>query len=305
MILTEKSLCVFIHFEKTGYIPRYVEMYVNELSIHFTEVIFVQNKREFHTNLPDFKKNVSLHFVANEGYDLGMFYKVFKTINHIDYKHIACINDSNILFKSLTSVISWSAKQKCDFWGLIDSYEKPWFSTHENTYHLQSHFVVFNEKAIALLPEFFEKINVDSIISEKDIKQLRRTVINEWEIGLTQYLILNGLKPASYVCSKSFSKEYSTGKAKNLTIRFFPQLIKSGYPLLKKKVIFGRTWKEKLRFQPSWESLLIKFGQNDWEISSMIEDLVRIGNGSVKKYNNSTLEWIRAAYQSMRGEKAA
>lgn len=305
MTLLEKSLCVFIHFEKTGYIPKYVEMYVNELSIHFTEVIFVQNKREFQLSLPHFEKNISIQFVENEGYDLGMFYKVFKTINHLDYKQIACINDSNILIKSLTQVILWSAKQKCDFWGLIDSYEKPWFSTHENSYHLQSHFVVFNEKAIALLPEFFEKINVDSIMHEKDIKQLRRTVINEWEIGLTQYFINKGLKPASYVCSKSFSEKFDLGKTKNVTLRFFPQLIKSGYPLLKKKVIFARTWRERLRFQPSWESLIVKFGQKDWEINSMVEDLVRMKNGSVKKINNGTFEWIRKAYQSIQKEKAA
>lgn len=305
MIVPENSLCVFIHFEKTGFIPKYVEMYVNELSLHFTEVIFVQNKREFQVDLPHFRKNVSIQFVVNEGYDLGMFYKAFKTINHSDYKHIACINDSNILIKGLAPVFSWSAKQKCDFWGLIDSYEKPWFSTHANNYHLQSHFVVFNEKAIALLPGFFEKINVEFIMKEKDIKQLRRTVINEWEIGLTQYFIQNNLKPASYICSKSFSEKLNSGKVKNVTLRFFPQLIKSGYPLLKKKVIFNRTWKEKLRFQPSWESLIMKFGQQDWEIKRMIEDLVRTKKGSVKKYNNSTLEWIRAAYQSMRGEKAA
>jgi lipopolysaccharide biosynthesis protein len=276
MTLTEKSLCVFIHFEKTGYIPKYVEMYVNELSRQFNEVILVQNKREFNSVLPNFERNVSLQSVDNEGYDMGMFFKIFKTINHSDYKQIACINDSNILLKSLTPVISWSAKQNCDFWGLIDSYEKPWFSTHKNTYHLQSHFIVFNEKAIALLPEFFEKINVDSIMSQKDTKKLRQTVINEWEIGLTQYFVQKGLKPATYMSSKSFSKKYHLGKQKNVTMQFSPQLIKSGYPLLKKKIIFTRTWKEKLRLQPSWESLIIRFGEKDWEINSMIDDLIRM-----------------------------
>ena len=51
MNLTKKSLCVFIHFGNMEYIPKYVEIYVNELSLYFDEVIFVMNRRRLDTTL--------------------------------------------------------------------------------------------------------------------------------------------------------------------------------------------------------------------------------------------------------------
>jgi len=293
MDLTKKSLCVFIHFGKTEYIPKYVEIYINELSLHFDEVIFVLNKRRLNTDLLLLNKNITSKIVKNEGYDLGMFYKVFQTINPADYRQIACINDSNILFRSLDPVFNWSTKQDCDFWGIIDSYEHPWFSTHENTYHLQSHFIVFNERAIEKLSEFFKSIHIDLILKEKNIKLLRRTVINEWEIGLTQYMIKNGLTTSTYISSKSFSEKYNSGKIRNVSQRLYPQLIKTGYPLLKKKIIFDRIWKERLRFQPSWKKLVIKFGQKDWEIKEMVHELMSMKTGMVKKLKFNILRLMK------------
>lgn len=293
MDLTKKSLCVFIHFGEMEYIPKYVQIYINELSVHFDEVIFALNERRIYTNLQFLNNNITLKRYKNEGYDLGMFYKVFQTIDPAKYHQIACINDSNILLRKLSPVFEWSITQDCDFWGIIDSYEMPWFSTHKNTYHLQSHFIVFNERAIDHLAEFFKSIHIELILKERNIKLLRRTVINKWEIGITQYLLKKGLTSSTYISSKLFSSIYNNGKVRNVSQRLYPQLIKSGYPLLKKKIIFDRTWKDRLRMQPPWKYLLIKYGEKDWEINEMVDELSNMKKEKIKKHIFSYLRLVK------------
>ena len=77
---------------------------------------------------------------------------------------------------------------------MIDSHEKPWFSKHANNYHIQSHFIIFNRKAINLLTAFYDSIDMKSIFEEENIANIRKTVINNWEIELSQFLITKGLK---------------------------------------------------------------------------------------------------------------
>jgi hypothetical protein len=131
MLVQKKSLCIFAHYSDLPYIPKYVLVYVNELSKYFDEVILASNQRNITNNPNGFGENVSIQFFENEGYDLGMFYKVFQTIKYEKYNQIACVNDSNILFNKLESIFDWEKKSMSDFWGLIDSNEKPWFSTHQ------------------------------------------------------------------------------------------------------------------------------------------------------------------------------
>lgn len=276
----KRSLCVFIHFSKSEFIPKYVEIYVNELSLHFDDVVFVLNKRVIKSDLTLFNKNITLQLIKNEGYDFGMFYKVIQTIDPNEYSRIACINDSNVLFNKLNPIFSWAETKNYDFWGLIDSYEKPWFSTHINNYHLQSHFIVFNERAIQLLPLFFASIHTEEILKETNLTKLRQNVINSWEIGLSQFMIQNGLSSGSYINSEIYSRKYLSGQKKNIGHLLYPQLIRDGYPLLKKKIIFNRKLKDIFRFQTSWKKLIRLFGNQEWEIDEMMNELIEIKNNS-------------------------
>lgn len=171
MKVTQKSLCVFIHYSKYPYIPLSVKIYVDEISKHFDQVILVTNQRSGEIDVSYNNKNISTVLVKNEGYDLGMFYKVVQTLDLSAYNQIACINDSNILFNQLLPVFDWSRKLQKDFWGLIDSNQRPVFSTNQNNYHIQSHFIVFNQKAILKLPAFFETLNIQAIFDEKNTKK--------------------------------------------------------------------------------------------------------------------------------------
>jgi lipopolysaccharide biosynthesis protein len=275
-----KSLCVFIHFSNKPFIPLYVRIYLDEISKYFDQVILATNERSAEAEVSYNKINISTVFLKNEGYDLGMFYKVFQSINPDNYSQIACINDSNILFNELLPIFNWSKEHPSDFWGVIDSNQKPSFSTHEYNYHIQSHFIVFNQKAILKLPDFFNSINIQDIYDEKDSKLVRQKVINKWEIGLSQYLINEGLTCKSYIDSESYCQLYFSGKSTNVSLKLYPELIRYGLPLLKMKVITKGKWKDILRTKSYWKNLIIKYGNKDWEIEDLIQELINIKNNS-------------------------
>ena len=294
MEIEQKSLCVFIHYCKDLQIPRYVSIYVNELSNYFDQVILVTNKRKLEKDIITPKTNSSTVFVKNEGYDLGMFYKVYQTIDSKQYRQIACINDSNILINELQQVFEWSKTSPSDFWGIIDSYEKPWFSTHEDNYHIQSHFIVFNRRAIEQLPSFFDSLNIQQILEESDPVKLRQTVIDKWEIGLTRFMIKKGLLAGSYIDSHKYSLQFLSGKKTNVGHKLYAELIQSGYPLIKKKVIMKSSWKDSFRSSLKWMKLIRQYGNQKWEIDGLIEELVRIKEGfknqAVKKCKKKILD---------------
>lgn len=301
----QPKLCVFIHYSEYLHIPKYVSIYVNEISTYYEQVILVTNQRAAKPDLSGLNTNVTLRFVKNEGYDLGMFYKVFQSIDSTKYSQIACINDSNILFNELQPIFNWSNKNPADFWGLIDSNEKPWFSTHLNNYHIQSHFVVFNRKAIEKLPEFFNSIQIDELFKESDQAKLRRTVINDWEIGLTQFMISEGLSTGCYIDSSLYSQLYLKGKQANVGHKLFSELIRSGYPLIKKKIITHSSWKE--YFQPArdWKKLIRQYGNPDWEIDQLIEELRHINNDAGNHPFNKWKKKLLLVYYSFMNKNVA
>lgn len=281
MKVVQKSICVFIHYSQQTYLPQYVSIYVNELSNYFDQVTLVTNQLVLKPDLLKLKQNVSTLQVQNEGYDLGMFYKVFQSIDANEFSQIACVNDSNILFNELQPIFTWSKKLDYDFWGLIDSHEKPWFSTHSNNYHIQSHFIVFNKKAIELLPAFFDALQIQELYDEKNTAKLRKMVINKWEIGLSQFFIGKGLSHGSYIDSRSYSYLHLSGKLTNIGHKLYHELIKSGFPLIKKKIITDGNWKNIFRSGTHWKNMIRQYGNPNWEIETLIEELIQIKNESV------------------------
>lgn len=268
-----KNLCIFTHFSKYQYIPLYVKIYIEELSAFFDRVILVTNERPVENPEIISASNVSMVFVENEGYDLGMFYKVFQKLKLEEYSQIACVNDSNILFNRLHPIFEWSKQQTADFWGLIDSHQRPPFSSHANNYHLQSHFLVFNRKAFLRLPDFFESLHLQDIFKEKDTRKLRQTVIDKWEIGLSQFLLNEGLTSASYIDSRYYSDRYKSDPGKNVGLKLYAELIQSGYPLIKMKVITKGKLKDIFRLKSYWKNLIETYGNRNWEIKALLDEL--------------------------------
>lgn len=272
-------ICIFIHFSNQPGVPKYVQVYLMELVRHFDEIILVTNERDIHSDLRSLHSKIRLQEVINEGYDLGMFYKAFQTLDIENYSQIACINDSNVLFNKLDQIFDWERQQAYDFWGLIDSYQSPWFSTHKDNYHLQSHFLVFNKKAINILPRYFQSLDLELIFKEKDKKKLRQKVIDQWEIGLTQFIAKSGLTIGSVYDSNFFQKQNNIRKNINLSYDQYAWLIESGYPLLKKKIILKKSViKDLIRPRLKWDTLILKYGFEGWEIEDLIRELKSLEN---------------------------
>lgn len=203
----KQSICAFIHCSQENKIPYNVEVYIKELARFFDEVRLITNQRDIENQyvLPS---GIQIQFEKNEGYDFGLFYKFFISINRTGYHTIACINDSNVLINKLDSVFQRGKNQIDDFWGIIDSNERPWFSTHKENYHLQSHFLIFRNTAIAKLENYFNRLDIDSIFEIEDVKKLRRKIINDWEIGLSCYFKQEEISINSYCKSSEFNHRH-------------------------------------------------------------------------------------------------
>jgi lipopolysaccharide biosynthesis protein len=276
--MEERKLCVFVHYSNCLFIPKYVRLFLDELCNYFDEIILIQNKRPLKSK--DLGKNsckIKQIFTRNEGYDMGMFYKALQTVDLNAYSQIACINDSNILFNKLEPLITWKEQNQYDFWGPVDSHQPLKKSDGGDTYHIQSHFMVFNRRAIALLPDFFQGIDLKQIFLEKNKKKLRQMVISKWEIGLTQYFLNHGLSVGSYFKSKVFSEELNLTKPTNLSCSHYFRLIQRGYPLIKKQVTNKRYFL-KLLFRPhlKWDKLIMKYGEKEWQLEDLIQEVKAI-----------------------------
>ena len=271
MPVAKNNLCVFVHYSRANSVPRYVRLYVNELSHYFDEVKVLTNNHELSLGT-SFNGNVSMWHTINQGYDFGMFFRFSESTNLNDYSQVAIINDSNLLLNKLAPVFNWGNSNDVDFWGIIDSHEKPWFSQRKDAFHIQSHFLVFNKKAIEKLPSFFESMNLEEIMNETDQKKLRRLVIDQWEIGLSQFLLAEGLQCASFIDSKSFLSSHKT-KKKNATHELYNELIAAGYPLLKKKIALKKTLHGLIGKTDPLLKFLLRYSNTDWDIEEALLEI--------------------------------
>lgn len=279
---SKQSLCIFSHHFKDNYLPFYVKVYLHELKNYFDKILIVTNIR----NLENFsiadEPRFSLFFVNNEGYDFGMFYKAFMKIDHTEYERIAFINDSNIIFGSLCFLFEWGNKQPVDFWGLVDSYQKPGYSTHTDNYHIQSHFIVLKKNAIQLLPFYMKQVNFDELIKIRDISFLKKKVINDWEIGFTQFLLKNNLTCKTYIDSKKYSERYKNGLPVNVTTKLYCHTIADGVPVIKKRVVTSTDLRHMLKIWCNWKRLIKKYGEDSFEIEKLINELQQIRRNEIK-----------------------
>jgi hypothetical protein len=177
----------------------------------------------------------------NLGYDFGFFYQALQNIELGEYERIAFVNDSNEVVRlgSFNDIFEWANQEENELWGVTDA-DLNANGMLGRKYHIQSHFLVFEKKGIELLSSFFEDINFeeDYLVSPKG---LRNRIIKNCEIGLTQYFLKNGLKAKSY---------FSVNDAKcpnpmflncqlNVHVSKWKELVDSGYPLIKRKIISG------------------------------------------------------------------
>src|ERR1035438_10245432 len=107
-----KSICFFSSYFRDEKIPYYIKFYLEELTKHFSEVILLTNEKKILERDIHYlqKTNIKLKFVANEGYDFGMWYKAMKQFDILAYDRVGLINDSCVLFKKLDEPFDWINK---------------------------------------------------------------------------------------------------------------------------------------------------------------------------------------------------
>lgn len=238
VLLKENSVCVFIHFSEKKWIPYYVRLYVNELSLYFSKIIFSVNANDKIINRANYRSNVEIIEQENIGYDAGRFITVVKSLDIQFYSRIAFVNDSNYLIGSLYGIFQWGNQSGYDLWGIMDSYQKPSYSINKVNYHIQSHFLVFEKETFPFLVNYINIIDINKCSLEMSQHELRTYIINYWEIGLSQFLVGKDMKIGSFISSKSFTKRYlDCKKDMYLAMESPALLIKNGYPFLKKKVL--------------------------------------------------------------------
>jgi len=245
--ISSKSLLIFIH-HSSGYIPKIVEKYIQELAIYVDDVILSTNYNGFY-DLP-----YSLFSTKNEGYDFGYFYKALQSVRNEKYDRIIFANDSNILVSTFEKVFKWSRTCQFGVWGLTDSVEHQSEVHVHKRYHVQSHFLVFEKKAIPFLYNFFEAIRFEKNFLSKEgaSPELRKRVIIKCEYGLTQYMKESNIKAGAMWSVKNWKPM----KDKDINMHFWKweELIKSGYPLMKKKIYDG-TWDKSNNGPEGWPQL--------------------------------------------------
>ncbi len=210
-----KSICFFSSYFSGNQIPYYVKYYLEELAIHFTEVVLLTNKKDLADSEYDFlsKKNIQVRLYDNEGMDFGMWYKALSEFDKIGYERIGLINDSCVLFKSLNPFFDWANSSSLDYMGMIE--------TGKISLHIQSYFLVINKRAIPFVRDYF-KVN--------GIKNTYKGIILNYEIGLSEHILKNGLNLGGYF-------NYSKRKDVNPSFILADELIKNGSPIIKKKII--------------------------------------------------------------------
>lgn len=227
-----KSICFFISYTNSDH-KQDLPM-INDIVNHFDKVVVISNKTFSFTG-------VDTLIMKNLGYDFGFFYRGLQEINLSEYSEITFINNSNVLLKnrSLGKFFEWVRATDSNFLGITDSHEAPRGIDKNKSYHIQSHLLVFKKSAIQKLNKFFKDINFESFFTVTNKSELRKRIINQCEIGLTQFMINANEKPTSWFKSKEFNPKYKRPINSNMHVYLWEELIKNGYPLMKKKIITG------------------------------------------------------------------
>jgi lipopolysaccharide biosynthesis protein len=234
------KLAIFIHYSEKNIVEEYVKFYLKNLHLYFDKIVIVTSSLNLTKN--DFSEDNKIDLIYDEknGYDFGKLYLALNSIEIDLYDRIGFFNDSSILFNNLDMIFDTIDTCNSDFIGLTDSMEIiPGYIT-ENNYHLQSYFLIFNNRAISKLQQFF--IDIDFVnffkinLSPRD---LRMKIIVECEIGLTQYMMSHRIKTYSIFKSEDIIVQYARDvKATNIHIILWKELIEMGYPFIKKKIVY-------------------------------------------------------------------
>jgi lipopolysaccharide biosynthesis protein len=216
---------LFAHFDGDHRVKPYVTEYLGRLRQVSPRIVFVSTSRLGEPELDKVRPHVEKVLVReNAGYDFGMWQHALERTDLGDCDELVLTN-SSILgpIHPLEPILRRMGDDACDFWGMTDSFEYRW--------HLQSYFLVFKRRALA--SEAFRRF-FGSILPYRS----KGPVVLGYEIGLTAFLVENGLVPGAFAPVESWAswtqrRRMALERRWNPTLFHPEKLLSLGMPFIK------------------------------------------------------------------------
>jgi lipopolysaccharide biosynthesis protein len=224
-----KRIALFAHYDGQAEVKPYILVFLRALTEVCQEIIFVSTAPLPGSELERVRPYCTRAVLSeNLGYDFGMWQGALESLDLADVDELLLTNSSVFgPIYPLAPVLDRMTKDGCDFWGMTDSFEIHW--------HLQSYFLVFKKAALSspAFAAFFK-----AILPYRDKDQL----IRSYEIGLTQFLVEQGLRAAAFVPVASWlsspkARTRLSRRRQNATVFQPLQLITAGMPLVKVQLL--------------------------------------------------------------------
>jgi len=222
---TKKSnnLCIFSHYDKDYMVDDYVVNYIKSISEQNFDIVFISTAENL--NIKEIKK-ISYYcrdviVKENIGYDFGAWATGIAYMNKEvnKYRTLLLCNDSVYAPLFPLNEMFDRMNNRYDFWGITDSLE-----VH---HHLQSYFMVFDKKV-------FTALLFKNIWNTYKVYKIKRNIILNYEIGLSQKLLKNGFSMGAY-CSYS---ELNLSRVRNSSHYKWKELIeKFRCPMIKVELL--------------------------------------------------------------------
>lgn len=195
---------VFAHFDKNNIVDEYVYYYLSELRKNASHLVFVSTAKLMEQDIIKLSRYCSKVIVReNTGYDFMSYKTGLESFAYQDYNEVVICNDSVYgPIHPLKKLFEEMRNSRCDFWGVTDNMKI--------SYHLQSYFLVFKNNVLQsnVFKTFWRQVKV---LNNKD------DIIEQYEVGLTQYLCKAGFEVRGYINFKPKYKEKVAVFFKKLT----------------------------------------------------------------------------------------
>ena len=209
-----KRIILFSHWDKHNIIDDCVIDYLKELR-KFGDIVFVSDcdlKKDLDkiSNICFIRLSIK-HGERDFGsWKIGLL-KFYQSNLLTDYDELLLVNDSCYLTENaFDKVFQKMENTNCDFWGLTQN--------KKYSLHLQSYFLCFRHRTFSIVSEFLKGVK-----KEDDV----RSVIHNYEIGLSKLLLSKGFIKSSFI------EEFKN----DITLNNYALMIKKGVPLIKRRLL--------------------------------------------------------------------
>ncbi|MFZ9596418.1 MAG: rhamnan synthesis F family protein [Bdellovibrionia bacterium] len=259
--IKKKRICFFSHYDRDGKIDDYVLYYLKCLKECGLDLIFITTSDQ---ELDEEIKRVLPYCVLaiqrkNITLDFGSWRIAWDRATHLlemkmHYNQLVLANDSVYgPFFSLPQIFSEMELKNLDFWGMS--------SSEEITDHLQSYFLVFEQKVFH--SQTFEKFWTNFIFYRR-----KSTIIRKYEIGLSRLAIAEDWRRGAWFQIESESK-FDV----NPTLFSWDDLIqRHKFPFLKTEVL--RLNRARSKNVNCWEKIVSK--SSEYPISLIKNHVTRV-----------------------------